>query len=381
MKFPTDQFPVFIIDALDECGTLDGSTNRDRKGLLESIREWSQLLPSKFKLIVTSRVESDIRDAFDSILHVPLEILTGSKVTEESTSDIRLYIQDELRNIAKDSWLGSDWPGSDVVNDLANRASGIFIWAVTALNYIKGDPVNRLRTVQSGVLPVGDVYALYRQVPETSFPDDRRCRLFVKLASAVITAQIHLTPRDWALLLNTEIGLVESIHNSLNTVVGGGNVIRFHHQSFVDFLLGGSDDTSTTNWSNASPESRCPERFRVNIRDAHHTLLRASLHLMNSKLHFNTCKIKSSYLPNNSLPPQHFQEAIDPALAYACIFWQFHLQHLQPPYTIDVNLILRFLQEKSLYWVETLSGLGAMNVAVQSLEVLQRYLMGITVSR
>ena len=69
-----------------------------------------------------------------------------------------------------------------------------------------------------------------------------------------------------------------------------------------------------------------------------------------------------------------------PALAYACEFWEFHLQRLRLPYTIDTSLMLRFLQETSLYWIESLSVLGKLNIAVDALDVLRQHLASLNVS-
>jgi hypothetical protein len=46
--------PVVVIDALDECGGLEGQYSADRKTLMRTFTSWSGL-PAKFKLIITSR--------------------------------------------------------------------------------------------------------------------------------------------------------------------------------------------------------------------------------------------------------------------------------------------------------------------------------------
>ena len=371
---------IFIVDALDECGNLDGSANSDRKELLAVIKDWALLSPI-FRLIVTSRAESDIRDAFGEIGHTPLEILTGTKVTKESTSDIELYVQDELRDIANHYKLSSECTGNGVVEDLANRAGGIFIWAVTALKYIRGPgpetPSVRLRIVRSGTFLTGDVYALYKEILERSFPERWQSQLFVRLASVVTAAQSHLTPEDWACLLNCDPSVVRYFHSMLSTVVDDGDAIRFHHQSFVDFLLGGCDSSSAGVSDN---QTRCPQHFRANIQDAERTLTRASFFLMNSELHFNSCNIPSSYHANSTLPPQDRKKTIGPALAYACEFWPFHIRR-QTQSGVDMRwTILRFIHEKCLYWLEGLSYLGALNIAVDALNAIQQYFITIDVS-
>ncbi|KAG8820109.1 hypothetical protein FRC19_009155, partial [Serendipita sp. 401] len=51
-----EQSPIIIIDALDECGGLEGQRSKDRQDLLRTLDSWSKL-PRNFKLIVTSREE------------------------------------------------------------------------------------------------------------------------------------------------------------------------------------------------------------------------------------------------------------------------------------------------------------------------------------
>ena len=73
---------------------------KKRRELLLHIREWSKL-PQEFKLIVMSRDESDILDAFKSIPHKKIEMKTGWEVSEELTSDICQYIQDTFKKITR----------------------------------------------------------------------------------------------------------------------------------------------------------------------------------------------------------------------------------------------------------------------------------------
>ena len=50
---PPERVPVIVIDALDECGGLDGYRSSDQQDLLDTMKRWSSL-SSRFKLIVTS---------------------------------------------------------------------------------------------------------------------------------------------------------------------------------------------------------------------------------------------------------------------------------------------------------------------------------------
>lgn len=72
----SDDAPIVVVDALDECGGLDGRHSDNRKDLMRTVAAWSGL-PSRFKLVITSRVESDIERLFSTIPHHPIEILAG----------------------------------------------------------------------------------------------------------------------------------------------------------------------------------------------------------------------------------------------------------------------------------------------------------------
>lgn len=51
---PKGELPVIVIDALDECGGLDGQHSEHRWNLIRTLKSWSSL-SGKFKLIVTLR--------------------------------------------------------------------------------------------------------------------------------------------------------------------------------------------------------------------------------------------------------------------------------------------------------------------------------------
>jgi NACHT domain len=66
-----ERLPVIVVDALDECGGLEGEHSSHRRKLMRTLQLWSNL-PLKFKLIVTSRDESDITSIFLRTSHHPI---------------------------------------------------------------------------------------------------------------------------------------------------------------------------------------------------------------------------------------------------------------------------------------------------------------------
>ncbi|OCH86524.1 WD40 repeat-like protein, partial [Obba rivulosa] len=371
VNIPRDRLPVIVVDALDECGSLGGSSTQGRKETLSHIDEWAKLHPH-FKLIVTSRFEHDIGHSFSTIPHQSLSIDTGSAVTLESTGDIQRYMEDRFRNITRSrSDLPKDWPGADVVDELATHASGIFIWAATALNYVEIKPgKERLDEVRGGSLPLGNVHALYRQILEAAFSGwkQRECADAARVAGVIIVTQLSLTSADIARLLEMDAADVGTICEGLRPVLGGGDVLQFAHQSFVDFLLGHKNQSDR---GSVEVEHSCPEEFSIEPSIAHHHLTDSMFHLMNKSLRFNVCNIESSFQRNETLP-RHHADNIDRSVSYACRFWGFHLENSSQEIVPESSRISKFMNEKLLFWLEALSLLGALNTAVPALTCLGR---------
>ena len=256
---PRDRLPVIIIDALDECGGLEGSSWKARKDILDCLADWAKLPPG-VKLIVTSRAEQDIIQAFKNTPHTPLEILTGTSVTETSIRDIELYMRHEFKQIVTRNEIADDWPGDRTIVDLASRAQGIFIWATTVLIFVDTvNPQRQLKTILSGQLPARNVYGLYRQILEDSFPPTYDAKDFVLVVGAIVVLQRPFKPTDLTQLLGAEPGAINGIRMGLRTVLDDGDALRFRHQSFVDFLTRSAKQTTETL---SNDQHACPERFR-----------------------------------------------------------------------------------------------------------------------
>ena len=342
-KISFNRLPVVVIDALDECGGLDGSSVQAREEILNCVAKWAELAPG-VKLIITSRAEQDIKQAFSTIPHTPLEIHTGNSVTGVSTCDIQLYMRAEFKRVANRREINGDWPGDKIVTDLARRAQGVFIWATTVMKFIEdGVPMRQLKIVLNERLPSGNVYGLYRQILEASFLQTYSLEIFRNVVSVVVVAQRQFTSTELGELLELDADEINDIRIRLRTVLDDVDVVRFKHQSFVDFLL------STP----SSDPTACPEQFHIEVADAHRRMFESLFRLMNKKLHFNICQIPSSFLRNKQLPLGHFLRVIGRPLAYACQFWGSHLK--DPQSMVNVDLVKTFIHEHLLSWLEVLS--------------------------
>ena len=181
--------------------------------------------------------------------------------------------------------------------------------------------------------------------------------------------QRQFAPTELTQLLGVELGAINGIRKGLQTVLDDGDTLRFRHQSFVDFLIGGTEGSTN---SPPNDQHACPERFRINVSEAHGRLCESLFKLMHKELHFNICNIPSSFLRNRDLPQGHFDNAISRSLAYACKTWGFHLSNAGSE--LNIVSVETFIHEHFLPWIECLSGLWSMIDTVLSLTTLQVWL-------
>jgi hypothetical protein len=268
--------PVIVIDALDECGGLEGRHSQHRKNVLRTLRTWSKL-PPNFKIVVTSRGEDDIERTFQHI-GLAINISAGLNATYQSRVDIETFLFHGFREIATSSSLESDWPGLPVVRQLADKSGGLFIWARVALEFIaRGEPENTLRLVQGG--NDGGTAPLYSTILEVSFPNPSSMVLkaFHSILGAVILAKEPLSSTSLGHLLAIETSVVQYICKGLKSVVNSEDILRITHQSFVDFFIN---------------TMLCSPPFCIELEHEELRLVLRSLQTMKNELQFNICNLE-----------------------------------------------------------------------------------------
>jgi Adenylylsulfate kinase and related kinases len=138
---------VIVLDALDECGD-----ERSRESLLSHLVDGLQKLPPAFRIFITSRPESDIKASFDckpNILARELDVKA-----ETSKADVLTYIRHNMASLQQRNkylLLSADWPGQSRIQSLAEHSAGLFIYAATAVKFLRDgqDPDERLSVLLS----------------------------------------------------------------------------------------------------------------------------------------------------------------------------------------------------------------------------------------
>jgi NACHT domain len=345
MDIPRGRLPVVVVDALDECGGFDGRYSNHRTSLLQTLKSWSRL-PSKFKLIITSRGEDDIADTLSAVEHETITISSGQLVTTQSSDDVQSFLQQRFLSIAAQyrRSLPPDWPGPQIIKELAERAAGLFIYAETVLRFVvRGEPQQQLQQILKGDMQSGDMAELYSRILAISFPDPTVAVIhaFHSIVGAIILAKIPLSYFSLARLLRIESSMVDFICQGLRSVLYADDVLRFSHQSSVDFLV--------------DPD-RCPPPFLIKLESQNRQLVQACFHVMKHDLRFNICDIPSSYLRNDDVDDifERVEKYISPQLSYSCRFVADHL--IDIGYQQDIaEEVGCFIDERFFYWLEVLS--------------------------
>lgn len=346
---------VFVLDALDECGTAN-----ERETLLEILTEQLTKLPSCARFFFTSRSELDIYSAFEvqpNIIARELEI-----TSDVNAHDISLYLRHQLGRVRMKKMRilgGIEWPTEAQVQQLVERASGLFVWASTASKFIDGyDPRKRIdiilrAEVTSGAEDALDI--LYRTALETagSWGDEDFVTDFKAVFGVILVALNPLSSTAIDLLLGqSEERPAVLVVSQLGCVLNFEPTVRFLHPSFADFL---------TTRSRCGQDSWFFEKPRYN-----YSLAVQCLQRLTSVLRRNICDMTlSADIADERLPED---------VSYACQFWIDHVCVVDCDTAGIVNLLESFIFHHILHWLEAMSILKRSRYAIAQLEKLSSWI-------
>ncbi|KAK7434588.1 hypothetical protein VKT23_020124 [Stygiomarasmius scandens] len=141
---------VVLVDALDECAAKSDNSHapkqdNPRKQLLRLITSGFTREFPFIRFIITSRPEDDIRIAFtacpDLIHHIPLDISSP-----ETVADIRHFLKTSLDEVADEDFIKLyQKDNNSALQELSQKASGLFIWASVVADFLKSSSYKRLQ--------------------------------------------------------------------------------------------------------------------------------------------------------------------------------------------------------------------------------------------
>ncbi|CAG8606725.1 16257_t:CDS:10, partial [Acaulospora colombiana] len=357
MDHPTDPL-VFVIDALDECGN-----SQTRKAILTSL--FDACSRAKWlKIIITSRQEKDIEVSFQRLDQIGPYIAQDLAADNEASDGIRKFVTKKLKNVADRHYLGTDWPGPEMVEKIVARSGGLFIFVDTLWRLLKDDfhPDRCLAhalTESYGNVLAG-LYRLYSTTIASRIGQNQG--EFRLIMGTIIAVGYHrpLCDKSVADLIGVDIRMVKMLVDKLNvllyrdTEADGG--IRVRHLSVIEFLTG----------------SDCPLEMGIDVKKIHRLVGLSCLNIMNRQLRFNICDLESSYISNKYITDlkDRIDKNLSDVLQYSCVYWSNHICY--SPDTMEVQtyeaLEIFFNNPNILYWTEALSLMGKIPVGELALQ-------------
>lgn len=340
---------VMVFDGLDECGN-----SENRKLLLEVLGNQMSRISSVFRVLVVSRPLENITNAFQG----KQNILTRD--LEMSGQDIVAYFEYHLREIQKVKLPRlPNWPGDDIVHDLETRSCGLFIWAYTAVNFIRTSPTKRLDVIHRGDNAPSAQSAL-DQLYTTALLDaynweDDMAEKFRTVLQVILVLQNPVSRST----LDQLIGLPDSEDEGSSSVViplacviAHEPALRLLHPSFADFLFS---------------RERCGrDMWHFNPVICHRNVtLKCLDRLSNGGLKRNICNLTLSAAPMG--------EKVPGDIAYACAFWITHMCSNNDDVLLFVGDLEVFLTKHLLHWFEAMSILGKSKETIPLLGNLHRW--------
>jgi hypothetical protein len=146
--------------------------------------------------------------------------------------------------------------------------------------------------------------------------------------------------------------IIQPLGSLLSGVADKSSPVRPLHTSFRDFLT----------------EKSRGGTFYINTSEYHRHFTLSCFRVMKEELRFNICGMKTSYMRNNELRTHHAlnEGAITVHLSYASRFGTGHLVATKFDEGISGE-VREFLHARLLFWLEVLSLMKGMEIALEAL--------------
>ncbi|KAF5366324.1 hypothetical protein D9757_012929 [Collybiopsis confluens] len=336
---------IVIIDGLDEWGK-----PADQYTFLKNLQSYLQTI-GKIYIVVTSRPERDIARAMNGSSIVRLFDLTASYPADK---DIAQFFKNWFSENTADEGFKHD------IDALTKKAGNLFIWANTAVNYLKlqysvelGVEALLNTKGKTGNYHVGnphaELYDLYAAVlhdlPRLNSP--LGSQLFQLVIGLIISAYEPFTVKALTKMLKQQsqvpihYSMVDGMINDLPAVLSTSNGQILYHLSLAEFLS----------------SEQCPTQYRISHEGSHEVLGSICLKVMMNELKFNICNLETSSIRNSEVLnlEERINQQISPQLQYSVRWWGYHAE--QGNCLEEMRTGIQSLTSGShlIYWMECMS--------------------------
>jgi hypothetical protein len=363
---------VVIIDALDEC-----SDEREIEFVLRLLSETSGLGVLRLRIFLTSRPEILIREGIQDIPEAQRQHLILHRIDQEVVDhDIRVFLEQRLGKIIRRRPSRSAGPSGDTLQQLVERASGLFIWAATTCHFVTQGRANASKRLDlilrdgassTSTHPQTRLDEIYHHVLQNSLREaysqdenDELCSVLRTVLGTVAVLFSSFSAPSLAALLNlTEAELVEvlcDLHAIFDVPDEPHLPIRPQHASVRDFLL---------------DSRRCTDaRFCVTEHLAHSHVAQQCLRLLNDSLRRDICRLRTLGAFAKDVPQDVIHTCVLPHLRYACLYWVRHVERSHNMRSLEATISI-FMKQHYLHWLEALSLLGRLADGVELMAILE----------
>lgn len=334
---------VVVIDALDEAW--------DDALLL--VLKHCAALPPNFRFIIMSRPKSSLIRLGNECAHISLQQIELDD--SYSREDIELYSRHSLAQVTSQRpELGPSWPGEDAIQQLINKAGGLFIWISTACELLCNRDSVLSPDQQLGRLlgsqpsrPLERMTSLYRTVLDACpWGNDDFARHYQPLMGAILALKTPLPAGTIGSLLDLEVS-VTAVLQPLSPVLMGLNgpfvevqPLRITHDSFREF-------STRPEWGHLK------EPYFIDMGQHRLSLTLKVLHTLNAdfKLPAVISFLNRVYSNTTSDFPRPPSGILTGRLSYACQHLISHLLEVEHPSEELCGTLEDFLKTNLTSWV------------------------------
>jgi hypothetical protein len=359
------QVPVIVIDALDECANVNAV-----RELVEALMPFGSKASKdvRVKFFLTSRPEPRISTSFGADL-TARRLRLHDVDHEIIIEDITKYLKKNLNDIAQ-RMNSRHWPSDTDLEKLVDRTGELFIFAFTAIQYLSDESLSKdelqgrleniLSDSRSSQIQTGGIDSLYHQILNAAWagkePEEQTarrqalktilCLRELLFLSGISALQRERDPDRLKLVL-------ADFHSVIDIPSSSDLPVRIFHASFSDYLM--TRNRSQANW--------------LDIQESHGALALQCLRCMNSWLHENICGIVRGQAIS-TIGKDVVEQAIPIHCQYASIHWAAHLSlvTLGTHHSNIISELQIFSSKHMLHWLECLSLIGKLDVAVDCLQ-------------
>ncbi|RAH83827.1 hypothetical protein BO86DRAFT_35324 [Aspergillus japonicus CBS 114.51] len=381
---------ILVIDALDECETSGGIAT-----ILRLLAQTRILESGKLRIFLTSRPDTRIDTKFDDIPQERRQCFKLHNIDAEIVShDIRAFLAHRFNTIAKNHQQGIDWPGSDTIELLTQKADGLFIWAATACKFVSSDSrFSRQRLIQllddsiSIDDPKSELDKVYLTVLRSTVSERHTAeekvfiynivRLILGTMAVLVSplpviglgALYQSEPRssgvrrpEYKTISNLDIYLnLRHLSAIVDLPEDDHLPPRLHHPTLREFIL---------------DEVRCTEQaFHVDKRQTHLTLAGCCVNIMSQS--WACCPsgrgifdLDNPAIAVTDVSRGQLEQWLPAAVRYACLYWVHHLQQSGAIIHKNDSFDL-FLRKHLLHWLEALIWMRRLSDGVRAIASLE----------